>query len=292
MNWLYFLEVSFSGILAGLITWLVTPEGNPWDLFDNFQKSLLANGLFYGLFVGLVSAIPVLINEKRLSKCFGIFISASAVGLAVIMMSTVVYTILGELAINHLILSVSTVKLFWWLFLSIALSSCFAILHHSMKIFCRALMGLTPGFLIAGSLVNKLFVAEQNWLMAYLFVGLIISCCFVLAWELLKEAWLDEESGSGFLFRYYLDSPEYFIGGSDDCNLSIDGMPAQLCVIFEKEGLHYLEVFDDKSILKINNCRFRYRVLIDGDIIKAGDRTFIYHSKFARSRDILPEAAA
>lgn len=292
MNWLYFIEVSMSALLAGLFTWLVTPEGNPWDLFANFQQSLLANGLFYGLFVGLASSIPVLVMEKRLSKFFSIFISASLVGLAVIMMAAVVYTIIGELAINHLILSVSSVKLFWWLYLSIALSSCFAILYHSLKIFCRALMGLTPGFLISGSLVNKLFVAEQSWLMAYIFVGLVIACCFVLAWELLKEAWLDEDGGSGFLFRYYLDSPEFVVGGSDNCNLSIDGMPAQLFVIYEKEGLHNLEVFDDKSILRINNCRFRYRVLIDGDIIKAGDRTFVYHSKFARSRDILPEAAA
>ena len=292
MNWLYFLEVSISGILAGLITWLFTPEGNPWDLFANFQKSLLANGLFYGLFVGFVSSIPVLIKEKRISKSLAMFLSAAAVGLAVIMMATVIYTMIGEIAINHMILTLSSVKLFWWLFLSIALSFCFGILHHSLKIFCRSLLGLTPGFIISGSLVNKLFIAEQKWLMAYIFVGMVISCCFVLAWELLKEAWLDEESSSGFLFRYYIDSPEFIVGGSDDCNLSIDGMPAQLFVINEKEGLHNIEVFDDKSVLRINNCRFRYRVLIDGDTIKAGDRTFIYHSKYARSRDILPEAAA
>jgi hypothetical protein len=44
--------------------------------------------------------------------------------------------------------------------------------------------------------------------------------------------------------------------------------------------------------LRVNRCRFRYRVLVDGDSIVAGNRVFIYHSKLARSRDVMPEATA
>ncbi len=292
MNWLFFIEVVCSGLFAGLVTWLITPAGNAWDLLENFQTSLLATGIFSGMFIGLVSALPVLISEKRLVKASGYWISATSVGLAINMLAAVIYAIVAEILRDNLVVSQGLLRFFWWIFMSLSISVCFAILHHSIKIGCRALMGLTPGFIIAGTLVDRLLLIEHKWLMAFLFIGGIIGSCLALVWEILKESWLDEDAGGYMIYRYYLDSAEFVAGGADECDLSIDGLSENVFVIFEKDGLHILEVVDDKQIIHVNNCRFRYRVLTDGDVIAAGGRSFVYHSKLARSRDILPEAAA
>lgn len=292
MNWLFFIEVIFSGLVAGFVTWIFSPAGNPWDLLENFQTSLMAIGIFSGMFLGLVSALPVLVAERRLLKACGYWISATSVGLAVNMLAAVVYAILVEVFLEYVIVPAGLVRFFWWLFMSLSISACFAILHHSIKIGCRALMGLTPGFIIAGTFIDKFFLTEHKWLLAYLFIGGIIGSCLALVWDLLKECWLDEDVGGWIFYRYYLDGPEFVAGGVDECDLSIDGVPDNIFVIFEKDGLHTLEVIDDKQVIHINNCRFRYRVLSDGDVIAAGNRSFVYHSKLARSRDILPEAAA
>ncbi|MDN5279966.1 MAG: hypothetical protein PWR01_3931 [Clostridiales bacterium] len=292
MNWLFMIEVCFSGLIAGVFAWLVSPAGNPWDMFGNFQTSLLSTGIFSGLFIGLVSALPVLLMEKRLVKAAGYWISATSVGLAINMLAAVVFTIFGEVILDRIIISEGLIRFFWWIFMSVSLSICFGILHHSVKIGCRALMGLTPGFLIAGTLVDKFFLIEHRWLMSYLFIGGVVGSCFAIVWDLLKESWLDEDPGGWFIFRYYIDCPEFIAGGVNECDLSIDGASDNIFAIVEKDGLHSLEVLDDKQVIRINNCHFRYRVLTDGDIIAVEGRCFVYHSKLARSRDILPEAAA
>jgi hypothetical protein len=289
---LFYLQVSLSGALAGFLTWIITPEGNPWNLFENFQTGLLANGLFAGLFIGLISALPVLINEKRLLKSLGFLISASTVGLAINMLAVVVFTIIGEVVLSHIVIDKGILRFFWWFFLSCSFSICFAILYHDLKQGCRALMGLTPGFIFAGTLLDRFFIKEQRWLLSYVFFGLVCAICFAIVWDLLKESWLDENPGSLFMKRYYIDEAEFVAGGLDECELSLDGMPENVFSIIEREGIHTLEVLDDKMLISINNCRFRYRVLIDGDVIAVGGRSFVYHSKLARSRDILPEAAA
>lgn len=292
MNWLFFIEVVCSGLLAGLVTWLFTPAGNPWDLLENFQTSLLAMGIFSGMFIGLVSALPILVMEKRLVKASGYWISATSVGLAINMLAAVIYAILAEMLMDKVVVSAALMRFFWWVFMSVSISICFGILHHSVKIACRALMGLTPGFIIAGTVLDRFFLLEHKWLLAFLFVGGVIGSCLALVWELLKESWLDEDAGGWLVYRYYLDTSEFVAGGVDECDLSIDGVPDNIFMIFEKDGLHTLEVIDDKQVIRINNYRLRYRVLSDGDVIAAGNRSFVYHSKLARSRDILPEAAA
>ncbi len=292
MNWLFFIEVIGSGLLAGLTTWMLTPAGNPWDLIENFQTSLLATGLFSGLFVGLVSSLPILIMEKRLVKAGGYWVSATSVGLAVNMLAAVIFAIAAEVLLGQMFVPASLLRFFWWIFMSVSMSACFAILHHSLKIGCRALMGLTPGFLIAGTMVDRILLVDHQWLQGYLLVGGIIGTCLAISWELLKESWLDEDTGGMFFYRYYIDGGEFVAGGLDECDLSIDGVAENVFVISEKDGVHCIEVIDDKQIIRINNSRFRYRVLTDGDVIAAGGRTLVYHSKLARSRDILPEAAA
>ncbi len=292
MNWLFFVEVVIAGLSAGLFTWIATPAGNPWDLLENFQTSLLATGIFSGMFIGLISALPVLVMEKRLVKAGSYWISATSVGLAINMLAAVIFAIIAEVLLEKFSISRGLLRLSWWIFMSFSISACFAILHHSVKIGCRALMGLTPGFIVAGTMLDRFLLIEEKWLMAYLFMGGIIGSCLALAWEILKESWLDEDAGGYLVFRYYIDGPEFVGGGADECDLSIDGMPDNVFMISEREGLHILEVVDDKQAVRINNCRFRYRILSDGDLIAVGERSFVYHSKLARSRDILPEAAA
>jgi len=53
-----------------------------------------------------------------------------------------------------------------------------------------------------------------------------------------------------------------------------------------------LEALEDEDVVKINRTALRYRALVDGDSINVGDRVFVYHSRLARSRDVLPEAVA
>jgi hypothetical protein len=292
LNWLFYLQACFSGVLAAFFAWMLTPDGNPWNLLENFQISLLANGIFTGFFIGFVSALPVLQNEKRVVKAVGYWISATSVGLALNMLAAVIFTIIGEVLVEHMLVSRSLLRFVWWAFLAVGMSLSFGILHHSFKIVCRSLMGLTPAFIFAGTLLDRFFIVKEQWFLSFLFVGLVCGSCFAIVWDLLKETWLDEDSNNLFVRRYYIDSPEFIFGGLNECDLSIDGLSENAFSIIEKEGIHYLEVLDDTQLIKVNNCRFRYRTLIDGDVIKTGDRSFVYHSKLARTRDVLPEAVA
>ena len=128
--------------------------------------------------------------------------------------------------------------------------------------------------------------------MSFLLLGGVTGSGFAIAWELLKESWLDEYPGHFVFFRYYIDASEFIAGSTDDCDLSLPEGPETLFIITEKDGLHTIEAQDEDLSLRVNHARFRYRVLVDGDSIVVGERVFIYHSKLARSRDIMPEAAA
>lgn len=151
-------------------------------------------------------------------------------------------------------------------------------------------MGLTPALMIAGAFVDRIFLSDSNSLMAFLLLGGVTGSGFAIAWELLKESWLDEYVGYQIIFRYYIDGPEFIAGSTDDCDLSLPEGPETLFVITEKDGLHTIEAHSEDVSLKINHSRFRYRILVDGDSIVVGQRVLIYHSKLARSRDVMPEA--
>ncbi len=292
MNWLLFLEVGFSGVCAGLLTWLIAPAGHPWNLVENFQTGLLNTGIFSGIFIGLAVALPVLFKEKRNAKAVSYSISAASVGLAVNMLGAVVFAIFTEVVSALVVIPAVFLRFFWWLSFSICLAGSFGILYGNFKTFCRSLMGLTPAFVVAGAFVDRVFLINDQLLISMLFLGGSVGFGLAISWELLKESWLDEDGGKFSLFRYYLDSPAFIVGSSDECDLTLQEGPENLFCIYEKDGLHVVESMDDATILKINNGRFRYRVLVDGDSIVAGDRVFVYHTRLARSRDIMPEAAA
>lgn len=292
MNWLFYFEICVSGLLAGFCTWLVSPGGNPWDLIGNFQSGLLTTGVFCGLFAGLASALPVIIMERKSSKFVAYWISATSVGLSVTMLGGVVFAIFADLLTANVIVAAGVLRFFWWLFLSVCLSACFGILHGSLKIMCRTMMGLTPAFIVAGAFSDRFFLHDNHFLLSFLFLGGMAGFGFALAWEVLKESWLDEERSSLVIFRYYIDGSEFVAGSADECDLSFEDGPANLFVITEKDGIHTVEALDDSASMRVNRARFRYRTLVDGDTILVGERVFIYHSKLARSRDVLPEAAA
>lgn len=292
MNWLFFFEVCFSGLVAGLFTWLVSPGGQPWDLIENFQTGLLTTGVFCGLFTGLVMSLPVLVRERRVSKAISYLASSASVGLAVTMLGGVIFTMITNIISANTVIPVGVLRFFWWLFLSCCLSGCYGILYGSVKIMCRSMMGLTPAFIVAGAFVDRFFILPGHYLLSFLFLGGMIGFGFALSWELLKESWLDEEISRYIVYRYYLDGPEFVAGSSDECDLTLPDGPENLFLISEKDELHVVEALDDKQGLRVNHGRFRYRVLIDGDVINVGNRVFVYHTKLARTRDVMPEAAA
>lgn len=290
MNWLFFFIVCFSGLLTGFGTWLVAPDTNPWNLVDNFQAGLLVTGVFCGLFSGLVTSLPIIIMERKFSKASACWISATSVVLSITMLGAVVFAIIAAVVSSFTVLPAGVLRFFWWLFLSLCLSASFGILHNSIKITCRVLMGLTPAFIIAGSSIDR-FV-HSHLLLSFLFLGAMIGFGFALAWDLLKETWLDEEVSRSIVFRYYLDAPEFLAGSADECDLTLPSGPTHLFSIAEKEGLHVFEALEDEHIVKVNRSALRYRTLVDGDTIHIDGRVFIFHSKLARSRDAMPEAIA
>ncbi len=289
MNFLFFLESSLAGILAGLISWLLYRGGNPWDLIGNFQISLITSSVFCGFFAGLVSFLPILVMERKLKKAINYLFSAFIICFSITALGSVVYSLIMESIINNgTNIANSVLRFFWWLLLAIELSCGFGFLHNSIKVLCKTLMGFTPAFIISGALVDKIFVIDSNYMFSFLFLGLMIGLGFAIAWELLKEGWLDEYRGYGITFRYYIEG-EFSAGSSDECDLTLQDGPENLFIITEKDSVHIFELQDKEFRAAVNSSKFRYRALVDGDKINIGKRDFIYHSTYSRLKDEMPE---
>lgn len=290
MNWLFFIETTFSGVFSGYITWLIAPANNHWNILADFETSLLSIGIFCGLFIGLFRCISPAIREKRLLKALKSFTFGFSTGLAISMLGSVMFTIVAKFVMSKLPISEATIRILWWTWLGLCMASCFGFLYKSTKILSRGFIGLAPGLIISGLAMNKYFIPNGEPLAAIIFTGAIAAISLALAWEVLKESWLDEELTSFIKYRFFLDSPDYYIGSSDSCDLSIPEGPDRLMCISEKDELHILEIFDDKHCITVNTNKFRYKTLVDGDIINIGERKLVYHSRLSRSRDALPEA--
>ena len=289
MNCLFFLESCLSGIVAGLISWLLYRGGNPWDLIGNFQTSLMISSMFCGLFAGLISSIPVLIMERRFYKAFNYFVSPFLICFSLTALGSVIYSIIMESIINSgTNVPLTVLRFFWWLLLAIGLSSTFSFLHNSLKILCKTLMGFIPAFIVAGALIDKIFALDSNYMLSFIFLGLMIGLGHAIVWDLLKEGWLDEYRGYGITFRYYLEG-EFSAGSSNECDLTLQEGPEILFYITEKDSVHVFELQDSEFRACVNNSKFRYRALVDGDKINVGERAFIYHSSYSRIREEMPE---
>lgn len=283
----------FSGFLSGFFTWLITPVSHNWNSNENFQSILILAGLMCGFFMAFTAAIPVLVTERRFSKALRHWFSGASAGLSVSMLATVVFIIVSELLKLYSLLPASVMQFFWWFYFSIVLSACFGIMHSDFKIMCRAFMGLAPALIIGGSIANRCFKAPNYRLAYLLLIGIMAGFGFSLAYDLLKESWLDEEINRFVTFRYYIYAPEFLVGSGSDCDLSLKEGPENLFVITEKNGVHTIEACDNvgKEVFKLNNRNFRYRTLVDGDVIEIGRRVLVYHTKMSRTRGELPAAA-
>lgn len=286
MNWLFVSGSVISGLLAGFFSWLVYRGGNPWDLAGSFQTSLMATSLFCAFFVGLISVFPILIMERKLKKASNYFLSAFVITFSITALISVIYSFSLEYIINTgRNIPNSVYRFFWWLLLSIGLSCSFGFLHENVKILCRALMGITPALIISGALIERMFLMDNPYLLSLLFIGGMLGLGYAIVWELLKEAWLDEYVKFGIIFRYYLDDNEFSAGSSEECDLTVAEGPEILFCITEKDGVHIFELQDTNFRASVNNSKFRYRALIDGDKINIGDRSFIYHTSVSHVRD-------
>lgn len=292
MNWLFFIEATFSGVFAGYATWLLTPEGNNWNILADFQSSLFSIGIFCGLFVGLFRCLSPALRERRLFKALQFFIIGSSIGLAISMLGLVTFTILASLTLSKLPIATETIRILWWVWLGGCLSTCFGILHKSTKILFRAFIGLAPGLMIAGISIDKYFLPNEQYLAGIVFAGTVAAISLAIAWEVLKDAWLDEEITPFIKYRFFLDTQDYVIGSSNSCDLCLTSGPDKLAIITEKNSIHTLEIFDYKQCIKINKHKFRCKILIDGDVIIVENRKLIYHTRFSRSEDQVPEALA
>lgn len=289
MNLLFFLESSVSGLLAGIITWLVYRNGNPWDLLQNFQSGLLTSGVFCGLFTSLVSALPILIMERRFSKVANYMLSGFVISFSITALGGVIYSLLIRPIISpEEIIPTSVLRFLWWFLLAICISLSFGFLNSSFKAFCKTLMGLTPSFIIAGALSDKLFNTDSKYMLSFIFMGFIIGMGHAIAQEILKEAWLDEYKGFGITFRYYLSESDFSAGSSDENDMTLKEGPELLFLIKEKDGVNIFELQTKTLEASVNKSKFRYRALVDGDKINIPNHEIVYHTKFSHIRDEMP----
>ena len=290
MNLLFFAESMVSGLLAGFFSWMFYREGNPWDLIGNFQTSLLTASIFCGFFASLITMLPIVIMERKLRKASTYFLSAFVIAFSLTALSSVVYSLCIEYLFNFgTEIPNSVFRFFWWLILSISLSCSFGFLHGNLKNLCKALMGITPSFIIAGALVDKMLLGNHSLVLTFLLLGGTLGLGFYITWELLKEAWLDEYICTGITFRYYLDDSEFSAGSADDNDMTLQDGPESLFQIKEKDGVHIFELNDTEFRACVNNSKFRYRALVEGDKINVLPREFIYHTKFSHIKDEMPE---
>lgn len=290
MNWLFLLESCASGLLAGLITYFAVSESNSWDVLADFRAGLITASTFCGLFCGFVVAIPVFVSEKKLFKFLNKFVFAGSLGAVITTTGVIFFKLITEATANFEKVSGKTDRFFWWIMLACSISASFGIMNGGYRNFSRALMGIMPAFLIAGGIIDQKTGLESTEIIDYFVIGGVTGLGFGIVWDMLRESWLDEDAGKLGIFRYYLDSDSFWVGNSKFCDITIEFGGEVVFQIVEKDGIHFLEASEDKNV-QLNDYMVRYRLLADGDIIKVEKRTFRYHTRLARSRDVVPEVA-
>ncbi len=264
--------------------------GTPWAFGEGFLQTLLSTGVFSGIFLGLVFAFPPLFGEKRASKAFRRFLTAGATGLAVPMMGAVLFALSTEL----LKISASSGKILprflWWTVFASSIGISRALLIGNSRAALNSLVGLLPGMWFGGLFSDLVLVPRGGSATGFLFLGFCAGLGLSLSLEVLKEAWLEESSGETFRIQFILETEEFLVGSSEDCDFSVFEGPAHFFLISERDGVHILEALDDLPVICASG-RFRYRALLDGDCIDIWGQPFVYHSRYSRTRDVVPEGA-
>ncbi len=292
MNFLQLLINLGAGAMAGHAAWLSFRSGIPWSFGENFLATVLTCGVFSSLFLGLGRALPTLLLDHRPRRAIETFGSAAAIGLAIPMTAGVLYSLTIDTFHVGALMPYLLRRALWWSLFAVSVAVSRALIIGNPLSGCRAFIGLIPGFLFGGLALDFFFLTRDlNWA-GSLWLGLCAGLTLSLALDLLKESWLEEFSPRTLRRQFLLENEDFVIGSDDLCDLPLDTGPDQWLLISEKDGLHTVEALDENVPVIIGTCRFRYHVLHDGDALQLGDRVFIYHTRFARSRDILPEACS
>ncbi len=290
MNLLNLLAHLLSGLLAGYASWMSLREGTPWAFGGGFLATLFSTGIFSACFVGFSFSLLSLGNEMRYSKALRYFSTGAATGLAIPMTGAVLFSLVFDVMDLHHRFPDIVIRCLWWVTLSGSIAGARGIALGNSKAGMISFLGLAPGLLLAGLLFDRFFVPRELFLVGSIVLGLAAGSGLGIGLELLKEAWLESSSSSLLRAQYILETEEFTAGRGDHFDMSLSEGPKNRFVIIEKEGIHFIEVLADEPLVLSGGGRFRYRVLCEGDAIIVDDQVWIYHTRYMRTRDALPQA--
>lgn len=263
----------------------------PWGFREQFLGTLMTTGVFSAFLLGLCPALLCLGNELRYPKAARVFTSNSAAGLAVPMMGTVVYSLLFDILGLSQRMPGLVARSLWWLTLALALSVARGVTVGNVRSGMVGFLGVAPGLLFAGLLFDRFFLPRELFLPGSLILGGATGFSLGLGLELLKESWLEAADKRSLQPQYVLEAEEFSAGSGDHCDLTLSHGPEHRFMILERDGIHSLEVLAGDPLTVGKGGRFRYRVLADGDTIHVNGDIWVYHTRVARTRDVLPQAA-
>ncbi|MBF0542872.1 MAG: hypothetical protein HQM08_00490 [Candidatus Riflebacteria bacterium] len=266
---------------------MTSHDGVPWAFGGNFLATLFRCGLFSSLFLGLTAGFASFFNEKKLEKALHKFAASSAIAFAFSSTATVIYSFsLGD---GYLFIYTSYFvrRAIWWIVLAFSLSMASGYINDSWQVAGRTLAGLVPGLFLSGLFADFVCFANHRFFTGSLMIGLGSGLSLGLIVELLKEAWIEQAEKNFFIQQVILDKDEYTIGYEDACDFTIEEF-SSILVIFERDGLHVLEVIEGDPV-SVNKAKIRYHCLVEDDTIRLGDELWVYRSRYSRGREIIPE---
>ncbi len=290
MNWLFIMESMGAGLMAGLASYAIVEPSFLWSSMEDFTPILFVSIVFSGVFVGLIFSFPLFLYERSLSKLLKRFIFAASTAAVFVALGVISYRLLIETYFKLNTMQGKADRLLWWISLGTCQCASFGMLGGGYKNWGRAIMGIVPTLVVVGSIIDVGLSTDLSLLSSFLLLGIVVGAGYGIVWDLLRESWLDEFPTKTLGFRYYLDSENFWLGSSRLCDITIAQGPEVSFKITETDGMHILETFGE-PLIKINKNKVKYKILEDGDVLELGTKKLVYHTRIARSRDIIPELA-
>jgi len=291
LNLLNIFSHLFGGFLAGYSSWLSSRGGVPWGFGENFLGTLFITGVFSSLFLGFNSAFLSLGNEMRYSKALRLFSTGVATGLAIPMLGAVLFSMVFDVGGLSQKFPTLVTRCFWWITLAGCISFARYVIMGSSKSGFVSFVSLVPGVLFSGILLDRFFLPRDGFFVGAIVFGVCSGASQGLGLELLKEAWIESASQGMFKPQFILETEEFIAGRGDFCDMTFPDGPEQLFAIVEKDSVHFLTVLDENPLCIVGKGRIRHKALVDGDAIKIGPEVWIYHNRYARTRDAIPQGA-
>lgn len=288
INFRFVIQYIFAGLISGYISWLFIRHDSEYIPFtfsnNNLSQNLLLVSVYTITSLGLIVAITNVLDEFSIYKAIHNFVYHSIAGLAFTLPATVFYTLLLNFQVFSRYLPFFVTRGIWWSLLALSYSLYKGFVtakNKNIAIHCLCLM---PSFVIVGIMFDKFFIYNNFYLVGFLFLGSTSHTFWAIGIEMCKEAWIEIiESTSHHSYQKILESEEFTIGSSIDCDLTIRNITNQAVVIVEKYDGHIIESLDN-SYIKFSNCGFKSRHLVDGDVFEIGDTKILYRNRTARSR--------